>query len=211
LPAACLSVSDNGSGIKDRHLPSIFEPFFTTKPMNKGSGLGLYNARLFVERHEGAISVETAEGAGTTFRLWLPLADFTEADAARERFKRQRRRLLLAGAPGESLDCTAEILRQHDFHVHAVADVAETEDVLRSPEQSFDGVLVLLEPRDSRWLPLLRFIRQEKLPVKVILQTVGCNPDEVETQFVARADLVIPADLAQESILKRLAELFDAP
>ncbi|HXJ76529.1 MAG TPA: HAMP domain-containing sensor histidine kinase, partial [Candidatus Dormibacteraeota bacterium] len=79
-PVACLSVQDTGSGIKTRHQACIFDPFFTTKPAHKGSGLGLYNARLFVERHRGAISVETQEGAGTTFHLWLPEADFSEID-----------------------------------------------------------------------------------------------------------------------------------
>jgi signal transduction histidine kinase len=81
LPATCLSIRDNGRGIKPRHLPSLFDPFFTTKQSNKGSGLGLYNARLFVEKCRGAISVDSAEGAGSTFHLWLPQADFTEAEA----------------------------------------------------------------------------------------------------------------------------------
>jgi signal transduction histidine kinase len=77
-PAACLSVQDSGGGIKAAHLPNIFDPFFTTKPANKGTGLGLHNARQFVERHHGGISVDTQEGAGTTVTLWLPQADFTE-------------------------------------------------------------------------------------------------------------------------------------
>jgi PAS domain S-box-containing protein len=79
LPAARLSVEDNGCGIKPRHLPGIFDAFFTTKPANKGSGLGLYNARLFIEKHRGAITVDSKESAGSTFHLWLPQADFTEA------------------------------------------------------------------------------------------------------------------------------------
>ncbi|MFM7803410.1 MAG: sensor histidine kinase, partial [Verrucomicrobiota bacterium] len=52
-----VEVSDTGKGIKPEHLQKIFDPFFTTKPVNRGSGLGLYNARLFVEKHHGAISV----------------------------------------------------------------------------------------------------------------------------------------------------------
>ena len=79
LPAARLSVEDNGCGIKPHHLTSIFDPFFTTKPMNKGSGLGLYNARLFIDKHRGAITVDSKEGVGSSFHLWLPQADFTEA------------------------------------------------------------------------------------------------------------------------------------
>jgi PAS domain S-box-containing protein len=79
-PAASLSVQDSGTGIKARHQTSIFDPFFTTKHSNKGSGLGLYNARLFVERHRGGISVDTQEGVGTTFHLWLPQTDFSEIE-----------------------------------------------------------------------------------------------------------------------------------
>jgi PAS domain S-box-containing protein len=81
LPAARLSVEDNGCGIRPRDLSSVFDPFFTTKPMNKASGLGLYNARLFIDKHRGAITVESKEGTGSTFHLWLPQADFTEAAA----------------------------------------------------------------------------------------------------------------------------------
>jgi signal transduction histidine kinase len=77
-PVISLSVRDTGTGIPARFLGSIFDPFFTTKPMGKGSGLGLYNARLFVEKHGSAISVETQEGAGSTFHLWFTEADFTQ-------------------------------------------------------------------------------------------------------------------------------------
>ncbi len=81
VPAACLSIQDTGRGIQSRHLSSLFDPFFTTKPVNKGSGLGLYNARLFAEKHRGAVSVDSTEGVGSTFHLWMPQADFTEAEA----------------------------------------------------------------------------------------------------------------------------------
>jgi signal transduction histidine kinase len=79
-PAACLSVEDQGCGIQSRHLGSLFDPFFTTKPASKSAGLGLYNAGHFAEKHGGAISVQSTEGAGTTVQIWLPQADFTEAE-----------------------------------------------------------------------------------------------------------------------------------
>ena len=79
-PAARLTVQDTGGGIKPRHLASIFDPFFTTKHADKGSGLGLYNTRLFAEKHRGAITVDSTEGVGSSFHIWLPQADFTEAE-----------------------------------------------------------------------------------------------------------------------------------
>src|SRR6202034_3693594 len=71
-PCVCLTIKDTGTGIKQRNLAAIFDPFFTTK--SKGSGLGLYNARIAVEKHQGAISVQSKEGIGTSFHIWLPQA-----------------------------------------------------------------------------------------------------------------------------------------
>ena len=208
LPAVSLSVSDNGGGIKARHLPFIFEPFFTTKPMNKGSGLGLYNARLCLEKHHGAIRVETKEGAGTTLHLWLPLADFTEADAAHELASHRRCSLLLVGEPGPALEAAAAHLRGHHYHV-VTAIPAEAEDTLRTGDYAFDALLLRAEPGDVGLLPLIQFVRRQRLPLKVIVETLGANPDEIDPRYVERADLVLMAGESAEKILRRLAELLD--
>jgi signal transduction histidine kinase/ActR/RegA family two-component response regulator len=70
---ACLTVMDNGTGIKPEDLPHIFEPFFTTKDVGKGSGLGLATVFGIVEQHRGWIDVISTPGIGTTFRIHLPL------------------------------------------------------------------------------------------------------------------------------------------
>jgi PAS domain S-box-containing protein len=82
LPAVGLSVGDNGRGIAPEVRSQIFEPFFTTKSASKGSGLGLYNARVFADRHKGAVSVESVIEKGSTFSLLLPEADFAEGGPA---------------------------------------------------------------------------------------------------------------------------------
>jgi len=204
LPALSLAVTDTGRGIPPRHLGSIFEPFFSTKPMNRGSGLGLYNARIFAEKHDGALSVESTEGAGTTLRLWLPQADFTEAEVAQEISSRRRRSLLVTGSHGDALERTAQFLRQHHYHVITAGNDAE--EFLRSPDYSFDGVLALLEPRDTRFLQLSQFVRKQKLPLKLIVQAVGCEPDELDPKLIARADLVLPSGPSEETLFKKLHE-----
>jgi signal transduction histidine kinase len=67
-----LTITDTGAGIPEAVLPRIFDPFFTTKPVGQGTGIGLALTRQAVEGHGGRIEVETAEGRGTTMRLWLP-------------------------------------------------------------------------------------------------------------------------------------------
>jgi putative PEP-CTERM system histidine kinase len=69
---ASLTVQDNGVGMTEKFVrESLFRPFRTTK--EKGMGIGLYQCRMIVEGHGGKISVSSAVGDGTTFRVSLPL------------------------------------------------------------------------------------------------------------------------------------------
>jgi PAS domain S-box-containing protein len=69
---ACLTVSDNGSGIPAEVLPRVFEPFFTTKEFGKGSGLGLATVYGIVQQHQGWVEAASEVGRGSTFRVYLP-------------------------------------------------------------------------------------------------------------------------------------------
>lgn len=67
----CFSVTDGGCGIPDDVKPHIFEPNFTTKKDGAGTGMGLANVNDMVARHGGCIEVESQEGKGATFRIYL--------------------------------------------------------------------------------------------------------------------------------------------
>ena len=74
-------VSDNGPGIPKSKLSKVFDPFYTTKA--GGTGLGLFVSHRIIRAHNGAISVESTEGQGTTFTLRLPVFRETEAGLAK--------------------------------------------------------------------------------------------------------------------------------
>ena len=208
-PCVSISVQDTGCGIKPKHLESIFDPFFTTKPMNKGSGLGLYNARLFAEKHRGAISTESREGAGTTFRIWLPQADFTEAerDPSRRDTERSRRSLLLLGAGGKLLEATAELLRTHGYHVASATCTEGANEYLRSPDHQFSAVFVLAEDNHRSVQTWLRDVRAQLPHLKRIVQMVGGDSDDLSDELRILADLVVAPDVQHASILQRLSEV----
>jgi CheY-like chemotaxis protein len=73
--AAVLRVRDTGVGMAPAVRAHLFEPFFTTKPAGAGTGLGLAAVYGIVRQARGAISVDSAEGAGTTFSVTLPLVE----------------------------------------------------------------------------------------------------------------------------------------
>jgi two-component system, NtrC family, sensor kinase len=73
LPEAdyvCIQVTDTGTGIRGADLPHVFDTFFTTK--KQGSGLGLAVSYRIAREHDGWIGVDTQEGTGTTFTVYLP-------------------------------------------------------------------------------------------------------------------------------------------
>lgn len=68
----CISITDQGVGIKPENLAHIFEPFFTTKDVHEGTGLGLSIAYGIVHEHQGWIGVSSQLGAGSRFDVFLP-------------------------------------------------------------------------------------------------------------------------------------------
>jgi PAS domain S-box-containing protein len=70
-----VEVRDTGVGIAPEHMGKIFEPFFTTKEQGQGTGLGLASVYGTIQQHGGAITVHSKRGTGTTFHVFLPLAD----------------------------------------------------------------------------------------------------------------------------------------
>jgi len=68
-----IEVQDMGCGISQANMHKLFTPFFTTKEKGKGVGLGLAVAYGIIQRHQGKIEVQSKEGEGTTFTIYLPL------------------------------------------------------------------------------------------------------------------------------------------
>jgi PAS domain S-box-containing protein len=91
-----LEVADSGPGIPSKVLERMFEPFFTTKDVGRGSGMGLATVHGIVHEHAGHVIVESTPGAGSRFRVLLPIHG---GDAAAPRAERPsgRRKAELSG------------------------------------------------------------------------------------------------------------------
>jgi two-component system NtrC family sensor kinase len=69
----CMSVADEGIGIRQEDLSQVFVPFFSTKGVGEGTGLGLSISHGIVSEHGGWMAVDSEIGKGTTFYIYLPL------------------------------------------------------------------------------------------------------------------------------------------
>jgi two-component system NtrC family sensor kinase len=77
-----IAISDTGCGIPPDQIGRVFDPFFTTKASGQGTGLGLSITYGIVTTHGGTITVQSRQGAGTTFTVRVPMASVEESTVA---------------------------------------------------------------------------------------------------------------------------------
>jgi PAS domain S-box-containing protein len=129
-----LAVTDTGAGMTEEVLARAFEPFFTTKPVGKGTGLGLAMCEGIVRQAGGHITVDSAPGRGSTFRVLLPRAadDASAANAKGHAASpaRGRETLLLVEDEPLILRMAKRVLSELGYTVLSAADGFEALEVL---------------------------------------------------------------------------------
>ena len=175
---AVITVRDEGHGMPPETQERIFEPFFTTKGRG-GTGLGLASAYGIIERHGGLIEVDSVEGVGTSFRVYLrthePLADAVPQlpqHISRDeiRLLGSNLRVLLVDDEDLVRSSTARLLRGEGMTVVDLADGRAALEIIAEPGRRFDlAVIDWLMPGmgGGELLPLLR-ARDHNLPVLVV-------------------------------------------
>jgi CheY-like chemotaxis protein/two-component sensor histidine kinase len=131
-----ISVRDHGIGIPKADLGKLFGRFARAHNARAlgigGTGFGLYLARTIVDMHGGRIAVESKEGSGSTFRVFLPSMPPPQRAA--------NRRVLLLDADGDARSYVAHTLRSEGYPVYVVS---EEGDVLRAlDEDAYDVAII---------------------------------------------------------------------
>jgi len=141
-----LDFSDTGTGVPPEHLPDIFDPFFTTKEPGKGTGLGLATSYGIIKQFGGTIEVDSREGEGTTFSIFLP--HHGEGSREPDRMPRGRRetragdeRILVVDDEPTILAVVVETLRAHGYEIASAEDPREALRLVETTEESFDLLL----------------------------------------------------------------------
>jgi PAS domain S-box-containing protein len=171
-PYARLTVADTGQGMDAKTLERIFEPFFTTKPVGKGTGLGLAVVHGIVQAHNGAITVESEVGRGSTFRLYFPgqqqLAVLPATRTLLAPFGAGQRILLLDDEPALTSSLQRLLVRLN-YQVTTTNSARESLQWCRRDPAQFDLVITDLTMPEMTGLEVARQLQALRPDLPVIL------------------------------------------
>lgn len=121
-----IAVRDEGVGIKAEYMDRIFDPYFTTKTRTseKGTGLGLAIVYSVMKRHGGCVTVESEEGKGAVFHLYLPAADHAAPKVHEDRkpLRPGRGRILVMDDEESVRNIVQEMLNHLGYETEVAAD-----------------------------------------------------------------------------------------
>ena len=141
-----LEVSDTGDGMDPETMHKIFDPLFTTKI--DGRGLGLASLLNAVQRHSGAVEVQSDAGVGTVFRVYFPIEeqDVSPGDGSEQMAGSEWRgygTALIADDEESILDITSALLKRFGFQVITASDGLETVELYT--ENASEITLLLMD------------------------------------------------------------------
>ncbi|MGO4380306.1 PAS domain S-box protein [Pseudoduganella sp. RAF53_2] len=197
-----VTVRDTGTGMSLAVRARALEPFYTTKEVGKGTGLGLSQVYGFIAQSGGDVAIDTAEGFGTSIRLYLPAVDAAVqpadglADAPREE------RVLIVEDDQLVLAAAAELFQTMGYSVLSARDGTEALRIMQR-EPDIDVVFSdVMMPNGVTGLDLAREVRTRYPATKIILASGYPVPAlKSEQQGLAEFDFVTKpyrlADLAR--------------
>jgi signal transduction histidine kinase/ActR/RegA family two-component response regulator len=213
-PRVMLAVKDNGHGMDEATRARIFEPFFTTKDRGKGTGLGLATVYGIVTQSGGQIEVESAIGAGTTFRVYLPRTDVA-ADAVRTKPLdsrapaasseapkgeiKHRERILHVDDEETLVVLTARILKKLGYHVSSFTDSVEAAQAFEAAPDRFDAVVTDIDMPSLNGFELVRRLRKTRPEVPFVITSGAFRAEDIRVaESLHLHALVVKPDTVDE-------------
>ncbi|MCD4674532.1 MAG: response regulator, partial [Desulfobacula sp.] len=139
-----LIIADTGCGISKEVIPRIFEPFFTTKGRGEGTGMGLSTAYGIIKDMDGAISVYSEPGMGTTFQILIPEQKgepVTGETSLNSFLMKGKGKILLVDDEESIVAWTRQVLLKFGYEVVGMTDSLAALEKFKQNPNDFDLVL----------------------------------------------------------------------
>jgi two-component system, cell cycle sensor histidine kinase and response regulator CckA len=205
-----ISVADTGVGMTPEIQASIFEPFFTTKG-HKGTGLGLSTTYGIVTQSGGCITVQSKPGLGSTFRVYLPVAEAAHEESDAELTMVSHldgsETVLVVEDQADVRSFIREVLRSRGYHaLEAAGGAAAVTLALRNPSpiQLLISDVVLPQMSGPEVAKRLRFIH----PEIGVLMISGYPAERLEGQLDENVPY-LQKPFTAEKLLRQIREILD--
>ena len=170
-----ISVQDSGCGMPGDMIARIFDPFFTTKEVGKGTGLGLSMVDGILTEHDGAITVNSTEGAGTTFTLFIPELEVQETTGKEDQKAQEtdtpKARIMLVEDETQLLGIAECMLIKMGYEVEAFNDSLEAWNLFKQESDGFNLIITDMAMPKLRGRELAERIRALKPELPIIAWT----------------------------------------
>ncbi|MBL7039804.1 MAG: PAS domain S-box protein, partial [Pirellulaceae bacterium] len=215
-PYVQLSVADTGCGMPAETVKRIFEPFFTTKPVGKGTGLGLSTVFADVTKHGGIIEVDSHEGEGTTFHIYLPSAeqpvDAGSDDAARsaDAYPGGTETILVVDDDEVVLDSGVFLLEMRGYNVIRALGAPEAIEAATAHDGPIDLLLTDVTMPEMNGWELSKKLIAQRSNMKVIF--MSGYAEDVLKAGAAEGERIEFLEKPPEgdSLFRRIREVLDA-
>ncbi len=139
-----LSMTDAGVGMDEKTRQRVFEPFFTTREMGRGTGLGLATVYGIVKGHNGAITVYSEKGRGTTFNIYLPASEKPSEEEVKPPadVDGEGETILVVDDEPAVLHVTETILERLGYRVRSAQSGPEALKIYQASENGIDLVVL---------------------------------------------------------------------
>jgi PAS domain S-box-containing protein len=207
-----LQVRDTGTGIAPEIMDRIFDPFFTTKAPNKGTGLGLSTVMGLVKSHGGFLQVQSREGTGTTFTVYIPAETATDGVqpgcTKGESFTGMGETILLVDDEAAILGVGSLVLTDLKFHVVTAADGVE--GLLKATEHR-DRLCAVITDQHMPHMDGLSFVRalRRMLPNLPVAVGSGRLDDAIAAQYKALDVVRLDKPYSQDKLVGALKTMLD--
>lgn len=176
---ACLQVHDTGIGMGPEVRQRIFEPFFTTKQGAQGTGLGLAVVYGIVVAHHGFIDVESAVGIGSSFSVYLPLAESSAAaqtGTGSSEFPGGNESLLIVDDEESLRALLGTALTRKGYTTTTASSGVDAIELISDVGRHFDAVLLDLNMPGASGIEVLKVIRICRPRLKVVIVSGHITP-----------------------------------
>jgi len=206
-----LKVRDTGTGMGQKVMDRIFEPFFTTKELGRGSGLGLASVYGIIKGHGGYIDVESKEGQGTIFSIYLPASEKSIRKTSKipQRILEGNENILLVDDEDLVINVGAQLLEKLGYTVLEAHGGREAVNIFMDANHSIDMVILDMVMPDMGGSEVFDRIKIIDPNVKVLLSS-GYSIDGEATEILKRGcEGFIQKPFNMEDLSKKIREVLN--